>query len=151
MKLIKSYLFTLLVVVSGAAAGYGQTPEDLLVGEWHIDYSETLRHLSSARKAAYDSLDSAMKATLETTLSGQAFVFKGDGTFTALTEDGKRYNGTWSVVLQGRGLTLHYDQGTRFNQYIRTLNDDRLVLGLVEDDNASALFHSLYLTRSNRH
>lgn len=121
-----------------------QNPTNL-IGEWTLNYQETLDLMSTETKAKYDSIDASFQGQMQNQLSSQTFTFNSDTTFQ-VSAGGYTNNGNWNI--NNDQLILTFASGAQTTQTIESLNENQLILKIVQDPNSEALFQRIYLSKN---
>ena len=149
-KIMKKILYTLLLgFLLCSKTLQAQNTDSLIVGQWVVDYNQTITLMPDHLHAQYDSLAADMVAEIRAGLEGQQFIFYADNSFEAINTNGDSFPGQWSLNLQSDNLTLIYQQGTRLEKHIELLTDEQMVLKVAPDD-SEALFHFIHLDLQSR-
>ncbi|MCR8667505.1 hypothetical protein NO995_07425 [Aestuariibaculum sp. M13] len=82
-----------------------------LVGNWVFELDESMTLMDARSKAAYGKMKDVVKTRVDKAYKGRRFIFRRDGSFSQVLENGREINGTWQIV----------------NQLVEILNPNRVV------------------------
>ena len=136
-------MLTLIVWV-----GKTMAQDQVLVGQWNIDFQEMQVNSNYTSGFNYDELPSESKAHLKEAFESRSFTFNADQTIRvsfSVRGNSKQVSGTWNYIASNHLLGIEINGETV--EYRTSLQGNNLTLEpLIQQPNA--VFKSLFLTKN---
>ncbi len=125
---IYSVVFITSIFIENHLFAQTQTKEDLLTGNWTLDYEASIAGIQEASKVHFDKLDTERKNRLRQSFEGRQMDFNMDRTYVQRYPDGREVLGTWFLSDDSKITIMANGQGRQIDYTIKEVTGMALVL-----------------------